>query len=42
MYFGPNNLSQIDVKKVNCFVSQEKAQGRTKNPVDMTFEHQRR
>ena len=32
MYFGPNNVSQIDV-----IVSQEKAQGRTKTPVVMNL-----
>ena len=35
--FGPNNLSQIDVERSNFFVSQEKAQGKSKNSVVMNL-----
>ena len=37
LYFEPNNLSQIDVKRYFFFVSQEKAQGRIKNSVVMNL-----
>ena len=35
--FVPNNLLQIDVKKVNFFLSQGKTQGKTKNAVVMNL-----
>ena len=36
LYFGPNELSQIDGKS-KFFVSQEKAQGKAKNSVVMNL-----
>ena len=36
LYFGTNDLSQIDVKRI-IFLSQEKAQGKTKNSVVMNL-----
>ena len=36
LYFGPNNLSQMTLKG-KFFVSQEKAQGRTKSSVVMNL-----
>ena len=37
LYFGPSNLSQIDIKKGKFFVSQEKAQGKTKSSMVMSL-----
>ena len=37
LYFGPNNLSQIDVKRYIFLYHRKKAQGKTKNSVVMNL-----